>query len=468
MNNQRLERSFTEGPLFSKIFLYVIPIILSGFLQLCYNMADHVVVGQFSSDPHSLAAVGSTSALTSLVLNLVLGVAGGAGVAVAQSYGARDYRRLERLVHTSMTFSVISGILFMLIGLFVTAPALRLMGTNEDIFHEAVVYMQIICLGIPATAIYNFGAGIIRSVGDSRSPLYILATTGIINVFLNVVFVVLCDMTADGVAYATIISQYISAAAVVYILIRRKNEVYGLNVRSLRIDRGSLSQMLRYGVPAGIQGALFSFSNVLITSAINAFPSSAIDAKTIATNIDSIQYNVLNSYHVATMTVCAQNYGANKIDRVKRSLGFAIIQTTAISLALAGVILLLGDAVPLIFISGSNPAKDEILLYSMQIISITVPLYFILGIEEALTGALRALGHSLLPMIIAVIGICGVRTAWIFLAVPMPLFNSPQGIYYSYPISWSVTLLALLFPLLAILRKLSRKAKATEDTPAEN
>ncbi len=460
MQNTAVKRSFTEGPLFSKIFLYVVPIILTGFLQLCYNMADHVVVGKFSSDPHSLAAVGSTSALTALVINLVLGVAGGAGVAVAQSYGAKDYKRLERVVHTSMAFSIIMGIVFMFIGLFVTSPALRLMGTNADIFHEAVVYMQIICLGIPATAIFNFGAGILRSIGDSRSPLYILASTGIINVILNVVFVVFCNMTADGVALATIISQYLSVVAVVYILIRRKNEVYGLNIRKLGIHWGSLSQMLRFGVPAGIQGALFSFSNVIIMSAINTFPPAAADAKTIATNIDSIQYTVLNSYHVATMTICAQNFGANRIDRVKKTLFYTIIQTTAIAIFLAVAILLCGEAVPMLFINTSNPAKDEILLYSMQIISVTVPLYFILGIEEALTGALRALGRSILPMIIAVVGICGVRIAWIIFAVPTPRFHSLTGVYLCYPISWTVTLLALLVPILLILRTLSKKAKS--------
>ena len=276
------KRDLTNGPLFVPMIQFVIPIILTGMLQIVYNMADNIVVGQYSGDNLALAAVGSTSSLSNLIVNLLMGIAGGAGVVIAQSYGAKAFDRLSKAVHTSMTFSIIGGVAFCLIGLLISAPALSIMGTKDELMSRAVLYMQIICLGIPATAVYNFGAAVLRSVGDSKTPLIILSSTGVINVLLNLFFVIVCKISISGVALATIIAQYVSAITVVYILIKRTGESYALNIKQLHIDKDTLKEILRLGLPAGFQGTLFSISNIILTSGINQLPTADISGKTIA------------------------------------------------------------------------------------------------------------------------------------------------------------------------------------------
>ncbi len=443
MGFTKTKSTITEGPIFSKMLLYVLPIMATAILQLIYNMADHMVVGQFSGDPDALAAVGSTSSLTNLIVNLFMGITAGAGVVVARSFGAKDNEMLSRAVHTSMLFAIIGGIIFGMIGFAVSAPALEIMGTKPEILEKATLYMRIICLGVPATAVYNFGATILRSVGDSKTPLFILGASGIVNVILNLFFVILFGMAADGVALATIISQYVSALAVVLILKSKQGEAYSLNFKELKINKKMLALILKFGIPAGIQSSLFSISNVILTSAVNTFPTVLVSAKTIAGNIDGILYCALNSYLHGSMTFVAQNYGAGKPDRVKKSIFTAVVQVIAIGLALGLFMLFIGRDFASVFVEGADPNKDAVLSGVMEMLRVTVVFYFLCGLMETLSGALRGLGNSFAPMLISVGGICGIRILWVSLFFPLEQFNSLAGLYYCYPISWSITALVL-------------------------
>ena len=451
--------SLTEGPIFTKMALYVLPIMMTGILQLLYNMADHMVVGQFSGDTTALAAVGSTASLTNLIVNLFMGITAGAGVIVARNYGAKDYDTLSRAVHTSMLFALIGGIAFSLIGIGVSAPALELMGTKPEILDKATLYMQIICLGVPATAVYNFGATILRSVGDSKTPLFILSSSGLVNIALNLFFVIVCGMSVEGVALATIISQYISATVVVIILNKRKDTVYSLNFKKLKIDKKLLALILRYGIPAGIQSSLFSISNVMITSAVNSFDTATVSGKTIAANIDGILYTALNSYLHAAMTFTAQNYGAGKPERIKKSLGSALLQVLIVGLSLSSLLLVFGREFASLFIDAHDPNKEAVMSAVMGMLRVTVPLYFMCGVMETLSGTLRGLGYSLTPMITSVGGICVLRIIWIFTAFTLEKFHTISGLYLCYPITWSVTSLTLGIILLAIWPKIKAKLK---------
>ncbi len=461
MTSVKNKKSLTEGPIFFRMLLYVIPIMLTGILQLLYNMADHMVVGQFSGDEYALAAVGSTASLTNLIVNLLMGITAGAGVVVARSFGAKDHRTLGRAVHTSLAFAFLGGIVFSIIGLLVSSPALILMGTKEVYLDKAVLYMQIICLGIPASAVYNFGATILRSVGDSKTPLYILSSTGIVNVALNLFFVIVCGMSVEGVALATIISQYLSAATVVFILTRKKDEPYGFSFKRICIDKRLLLQILRFGVPAGIQSSLFSISNIVITAAVNSFPTTTVSAKTIAGNIDGLLYTTLNSYLHASMTFTAQNYGAGKQERVKKSIFFAIIQAAAIGITLGQIMLLVGRSFAGIFVDASDPNKEIIIDSVMDILKVTVSMYFMCGIMETLSGALRGLGYSLSPMLMSLGGVCGLRILWIFTVFPLEKFNTISGLYLCYPITWSATALMLAVTLVIAWKRMGKSQAST-------
>ena len=446
-------KNLTEGPIFSQLLLFGIPLMLTGMLQLLYNLADHVVVGKFSGDPYALAAVGTTAALTNITVNLLLGVSAGACVIVAQSFGADDKSRLERAVHTAISFSLLGGIVTGAIVFLIARPALTAMGTSSLFIDKSVLYMQIIALGIPASAVYNFGAGVLRSVGDSKTPLYILSATGILNVVLNMVFVIGFGMSVDGVAIATIASQYMSAIVVIFVLIKRKSEPYRLKIRQLKIDGAILAKMLRFGIPAGMQTSLFSISNMLLTVAVNTFPPTTVTAKTISGNIDGFLYVILQSYHLTSMTFTAQNYGARRLDRVKKSTLYSLLQVTLIGVTLGLLISSLGEVLAKLFIESGSPDTELIVERVMEALNVTVRFYFLCGIMETVSGTLRGLGYSLSPMILTIGGICGLRILWIIAFFPMEAFNSLGGLYLCYPISWSVTALVLSVLLISAYRK---------------
>ena len=445
---------------------FVIPIMLTGMLQICYNMADNIVVGRFSGDSLALAAVGSTSALANLIINLLMGIAGGAGVLVSQCYGAKEYDRLSKAVHTSMLFALFGGLFFCLLGFIIAKPALILMGTKPELLSRAYLYLRIICIGIPASAVYNFGAAVLRSVGDSKTPLFILSSTGIVNVILNVIFVMLFGMAIDGVALATIIAQYISAITVVLILFKRKSAVYSLGIEKMKIDKVLLGRMLKLGLPAGFQGSLFSISNIIITGGINTLPTEAISGKTIAVNIEGLVYTAMNSYLHAAMTFTGQNYGAKNAERIKKSIFYAVIQVATIGIIGGQLINLFGRPIASLYIDPTVENSEVVMGYTLQLMTFMLAVYFLCGIMDTISGCLRGLGYSIFPMVVSIFAICVLRTIWVTFVFPHEGFHSLIGIYTIYPISWFVGASLLAITLFFVYKKIKAAFAAEQECSA--
>ena len=429
----------TEGPLFFKIFKFAIPIIFTGLLQICYTMADNIVVGRFSGDVNALGAVGSTGSLVNLTTQLLLGLSAGSSVVVAQGFGAKRESEVSRAVHTAMTTALVGGIFFGLLGIIISHPILSVMGTKPELFEGAKLYYRIICIGVPASALYNYGAAILRSVGDSKTPLIILGFSGLLNVILNLVFVIIFDMTVDGVAIATIASQYLSAILVIFVLCKRKNECYALSRKKFCFDIQLFKRILRLGVPAGVQSSLFGLSNVLMTSGINTLPIVAIKANPIASNIDSIAATMCGAFSSTAMTFIGQNYGAKKLDRIKKSFLYTIIQASVITLAVSLIMLIFAEDLAYIFIDADDPLKAEVAKTVKEISTLMLSVYFIGAIMDTVSAAVKALGYSITPMIISLMGICGLRIIWIYFLFPLEPLNSITGLFLIYPITWIIT-----------------------------
>lgn len=464
MTRTKKKVSFTEGPLFFKILLFALPIMATGVLQILYSMADNIIVGRFSGDPNAIGAVGSTSSLTNITVNLLFGIAVGASVVVAQAYGARQERVVSRAVHTSIIFSAIGGIVFSAIGLLISRPALELMGTRPELIDGATLYFRIICLGIPATAVYNFGAAVLRAIGDSRTPLVILASSGLINVGLNMLFVLVFGMTVDGVAIATITSQYISAFGVVAVLMKRHEECYGFSLKKICFDLNILKRVLRFGVPSGIQSSLFSLSNIMLTSGMNELGNAAIKSHTITQNIDSIGYISLNSFHQAATTFTGQNYGAGKLDRIKKVIGYTLIQGVVIGILVSQALLLCADLLIPLYIDPQDPNMDAIVETAKSVMTLVLSTYFICGIMDIMSGVLKGCGKVLAPMLTSLGCICVFRALWVTLIFPIDTFHSASGLMLCYPLSWTLASLILL-PLLLHTYFRTKKMMAKDRLP---
>ena len=459
--------SLTEGPIFSRMLLFALPIILTGVLQVMYNMADNIIVGRFSGDPNALGAVGSASAVTILYINIALGIATGAGVVISQFFGAREEENVSRTVHTAMTFSVIGGVALMIVGIVFARPLLTLMGTQEVFYDKAVLYMIIICCGIPASAIYNFGAAVLRSIGDSKTSLYILSASGLINVLLNLFFVLVCHMTVDGVAYATILSQYVSAIAVVAVLMRRRGECYQLKLKNLRIEGDLLAKIMRIGLPMAFQSSLFAISNIIVASAVNTFPPHVVSAKTIAFNIEGITYTIMYSFATATMTFIGQNYGARKFARLNKIFLYAVIQVAVVGILVAQTEILFGEQISSLYISADDPSRDLIVDAVLEIFSIMLATYFLCGIMDTISGVLKGFGFSISSTVASLIGLA-CRVLWILFVTPTEKFHTIFGLFVSYTISWLITISLLLVFCAKVWKKLDimRLAKAEKEEEA--
>ena len=423
MPTKKITKDFTEGPIFFRITAYTLPIMLTGILQLLYNMADHIVVGRFSGDYNALNAIGSTGTLTNLIVNFLVGISTGAGILVAQGIGAKRTKDVSDTVHTAMTFALIGGIAFAAISALICEPILAAMGTKAEFIDKSILYFRIICIGIPASAFFNFGAAILRSAGDSRTPLVILGSTGIVNVGLNLLFVIVFKMAISGVAIATVVSQYLSAIAILTVFVARKNEPYNMSIKRYKFDTGVLGRTLKLGVPSGIQSAIFSVANIMIRTGVNSFPTTVGDAYTIASNIDGLTYTTISSFSHAAQTFTAQNYGAKKYDRIKKVFIFNLIQVVFVGVAFAQTELLFGRQLARLFIDPTNPNADEVISHTMDIITLILSTYFLLGIMDTFTGCQRGLGHALTPMIISVITICGSRMGWLFVVFNFIEYN---------------------------------------------
>ena len=436
-----------QGPVLWGVITYTIPIILTSILQLLFNAADLVIVGRFCGSI-SVAAVGATGSITNLIVNLFIGLSVGAGVTVAHAIGSREELAVHRAVHTALPVALISGVVLTVVGVALAGTFLRLMGTPETVLPLSKVYMQIYFGGITFNMVYNFCASILRAAGDTKSPLIFLTFAGVVNVVLNVIFVTAFHMNVAGVALATTVSQGISAVLVVIALMRR-SDACKLYLRKMRFYRTELTKMVRIGLPAGIQGSLFSISNVMIQSSINSFGDVFMSGNAAAGNIEGFVYVIMNSFHQTAVNFIGQNVGAHQYDRVKKTLGCCLGCVLAAGLA-AGVLgYSFGPQLLSIYITDSA----EAISYGMLRLSFVCLPYFLCGLMDVSTGALRGMGASVEPMIISVLGICGLRILWITTVFQIPAFHTPQCLYLSYPISWIITFAVQLMAFIRVYRR---------------
>lgn len=425
-----------NGPLFKNVIMYTIPIILTGVLQLFFNAADLIIVGRFCGSV-SVAAVGATGAITNLIVNLFVGLSVGTGVTVAQGLGAGDSNKVHRAVHTAIPTALVGGIVLTFVGVLFSETFLHWMGTPDDVLPLSALYMKIYFAGIIFMMIYNFCAAILRAAGDTKSPLIFLTIAGVINVGLNVFFVTVIDLNVAGVALATTISQGVSATLVIVALIRR-NDACQLHISQLKIYKNELLQILKVGLPAGIQGSLFSASNVIIQSSINSFGSAVMSGNAAALNIEGFMYIVLNAFHQSALNFTGQNIGAGKYKRAKKVFIMCLACVLVIGLALSLCLYFLGPKLLSIYITDSA----EAITWGMVRMSCLFLPYCLLGLMDVSGGALRGMGVSFVPMVISVVGVCGFRIAWIYTIFRIPEFHTLECLYLSYTISWAITFVA--------------------------
>ncbi len=446
---KKYEIDMCHGPLLGKILVFYIPLMLSGILQLLFNAADIIVVGQFAGN-ESLAAVGSTGALINLIINLFIGLSVGANVLVARYYGANQQTELKEMVQTAIATSVISGILLVFVGFFVAKPALTLMGTPDDVVGQSVLYMRIYFAGMPFMMAYNFGAAVLRAVGDTKRPLYYLLIAGIANVILNLIFVICFSMHVAGVATATVISQAISAVLVIRCLLKT-DSVYKLELKGIKISMDKFGKMFKIGLPAGVQGALFSISNVLIQSSVNSFGSVAMAGNTAGSNIEGFVYTSMNAFYQSAISFCGQNYGAKEYKRVGKALFICEVLVILVGLLLGNGAYLAGGT--LLKLYSSDPEVISYGILRMRYISV---IYFLCGMMDVMVGGLRGIGYSIMPMLVSLTGACLFRIVWIY-TVFQEVRTLPC-LYISYPISWILTFSVHLICFLIVYKKLFRKA----------
>ena len=448
---KRANRNMLEGPLLSGIIAYTIPIILTGILQLLFNAADLVIVGQFCGSV-SVGAVGATGAVTSLVVNLFIGLSGGAGVAVAHGLGGRQDDQVSRTVHTALPVAVIAGGLLTILGIFCAEPMLRWMDTPENVLGLSTLYMKIYFSGMIFNMVYNFCAAILRAAGDTRSPLIFLSIAGVINVLFNVMFVTVFHMNVAGVALATVISQGISAVLVVIALMRRK-DACRLYLRQLRIYGKQLREIVRIGLPAGLQSSMFGISNVMIQSSINSFGAVFVSGSAAAGNIEAFIYVSMNAFHQTAVNYIGQNTGARQYKRAKRVLWNCLGSVSVLCIVMSGIFLVLRRQLLGIYITDSEQAIQD---GALRMLYVCGP-YIFCGLMDVSTGALRGLGASLVPMLISVLGVCGIRILWIYTVFQLPGLHTPQVLFQSYGVSWLLTFLAQLMGFMIVCRRQQRQ-----------
>ncbi len=442
-------------PLPIKMLIYTLPIVATGILQLLFNAADVIVVGQFSGDA-ALAAVGSTGSLINLIVNLLAGLSVGASVCAAQAYGAQDDKTLSEVVHTAICVSVIGGVIFGIIGFVGSRTFLTWMGNPDDVIDQATLYLKIYFVGTPVMMLYNFGAAILRSVGDTRHPLVFLSISGAINVVLNLFFVIVLGMDVDGVAYATVISQAIAAVLVVVFLVRSK-ENFRLELSKLRINKKQFMNMVRIGIPAGLQGSVFSLSNVVIQSSINDFGKVVMAGNTASSNIEGFIYISMNSFYHSALTFTGQNIGAGKPERIRKVMLLSAGMSALTGVILGAVALTFNHSLLSLYCT-ENPEAIEYGLVRMGVIATT---YFFCGIMDSLTGSIRGLGNSVSPMIISMLGACGIRVLWINTAYKWVNYTEKteklRMLYLCYPISWILTCIALFVCFIIVKNNIMRR-----------
>lgn len=424
-----------EGAILPKMLRFALPLMASSILQLLFNAADVVVVGQFAGE-QALAAVGSNGSMINLLTNFFMGLSVGANVLVARYFAAQKKAALHRTIHTAMMLSLLSGLFLTVAGLLGAKQILIWMKSPSDVLPLATLYLRLYFLGMVPMMIYNFGSAILRAVGDTKRPLYFLSLAGVINVILNLLFVIGFRMSVAGVAIATVLSECISAVLIVRCLIKETGEIH-LDIGSLRVDWQVFAQLLKIGLPASVQGMIFSFSNVIIQSSINSFGTTIMAGNSAAMNIEGFVYMAMNTFYQASLSFTSQNYGAGKKERINRILLDAQLCVITVGVLMGGGVVLLGRPL-LSFYTSSTPAVEAGFV-RLEVICLS---YALCGMMDVLVGSLRGLGHSILPMLVSIAGVCGIRLVWIFTAFRLPEYHTAFSLYMTYPVSWAITIMA--------------------------
>lgn len=448
MKNNKYEIDMCNGSLMDKLISFAFPLMVSGILQLMFNALDLVVVGRFSGS-QALAAVGSTTALINMFINLFIGISLGANVMTARFYASGKDKEVSETVHTAVTFAVISGIVMIFVGGFLAKPALALMDTPDDIIDLSALYMRIYFVGMPFFMIYNYGAAVLRAVGDTKRPLIFLIISGAVNAGLNLFMVIVLDLSVAGVAIATVISQMVSCVLVLRCLYHTDSS-YQFRFSKMQIKWCYLKQIFAVGVPAGIQSVVINFSNVLLQSSVNSFGSIAMAGYTAANNLLGFLYMAVNSITQACMSFTSQNYGVGKYKRMDKVLIDCGILSLIVSLVFGGGFYLFGSYILRIYTSDT-----EVIKCGLEILSITTVPYFLCGIMDLFPGALRGMGYSAVPMVLSVIGTVGVRVFWIYAV--FPLNRSLYVLFISYPASWGLTIVMQVICYIIVRKKVVNK-----------
>ena len=446
MSAQNHSINMTNGSIVKNVIRFVVPLILGNILQLLYNAADIIVVSRWAGS-RAMASVGATSTINSLIVNLCIGLSVGSSVVVSRCFGAKDEEGIKRSIHSTMLLGIVSGIITMIIGLFVAKPLLMLLGTPAgDVFEGALLYMRIYFAAAVATMVYNFGASVLRAQGDTKRPLYILSAAGIVNVILNLIFVIKFQMGVAGVAVATAVASVLSAASVLVILTRQTG-AGKLYIRKMRFYKKELTESLKIGIPAGIQSSVFSIANAAIQSAVNSFGTAAIAGSAASSNIEGFVYTAMNAFYQATLTSVSQNYGAKDEKRVYRSIKVCILSVAVVGGVLGSLTCVFARQLMSIYITDSPQAIEFGLIKTFYV---GLP-YFLCGIMEVLAGALRGIGHSNIGMFNSLLGACGVRLLWV--AFILPLNHTPQTLFICWPISWVIVIVMHLVSFKLVRKK---------------
>lgn len=450
MKKNKYEIDMCNGTIMDKLISFALPLMLSGMLQLMFNAVDIIVVGRFSGS-RALAAVGSTTALINVFTNLFIGISLGANVLAARFYAAGKEKEMSDTVHTAIAIAIISGLIMAFVGLVFSKGALELMDTPEDVIGQAALYMRIYFIGMPFFMLYNYGAAVLRAVGDTKRPLMFLIVSGCINAVLNLILVIGFSLSVVGVAVATVISQMISCILVLRCLYKSEGS-YQLRFSKLKINKKYMIQIFQVGVPAGIQSTVINFSNVLLQSSVNSFGSVAMAGYTAANNILGFLYQSINSVTQACMSFTSQNYGVGKYKRMDRVLADCMILTVAVLLIIGCSAYFFGNYILRIYTSDA-----EVIKCGLEILSITTVPYFLCGIMDLFPGALRGMGYSAVPMILSVIGTVGMRVLWIYAV--FPLNRSLYVLFISYPASWGITIVMQVICYIFVRKKVHGKIK---------
>lgn len=445
------EIDMCSGPLLPRILLFAFPLICSGVLQLLFNAADIIVVGRFAGS-HAMAAVGATSSLIALLVNFFIGISVGANVLIARFCGGGDYDDAQETVQTALWTAVAGGVLLVVIGVTAARPMLEWMATPDEVLEQAVLYMRLYFLGMPATMLFNFGAAVLRAVGDTRRPLYFLLISGVANVCCNLFFVIRLGMGVAGVAAATVIAQCISAGLIVLCLTRMDGMCH-VDLKNIHFHRDKFSRMMLIGLPAGLQSVIFNISNVLIQSSVNSFGATVVAGNTAASNIEGFVYISMNALYQTSLSFTSQNLGARQFKRIDQILVRCLVIVTVIGLVMGNGAHLLGP-----HLLGIYSDEADVIAFGMERLGVVAVTYALCGVMDVVAGSVRGLGYSILPMLVSIVGACLFRVVWIFTVFRM--LHTQFSLYVSYPISWVLTIAAHLVCYCIVRRKVRQRAEA--------